>query len=299
MNNISKLFLVTFFFSTFKLKFIKPSLEKLVKTPLQLKKIIKTNDKSNPEFNSAKIDLENIDNLAEKIANNLKPIGQGSYGKVFKFDYLPDLNSNSIKAVGKNINIGNDYNYAHDRTMQNLIEIEINISKKLSIFDPNHLFLPEVFGIFDVTNYFDLFIDEYTLDENKDYLIGDINSEQYLILMEYMDISFFDFLNDILLNSLVFLFHTVVRIGQHLIRALQLIYSEYTHCDVKPENIMFKEISIEKVNQLREYGIQPLQLYPGKFYQLRLIDFGLAAYGTPEERRCIGGTPVYLSLIHI
>jgi serine/threonine protein kinase len=77
------------------------------------------------------------------------------------------------------------------------------------------------------------------------------------------------------------------------------IVEEITHCDLKFENVMFKRISKEEAVSLESKGLFRLEFFPDEYYQLKIIDFGLAVSGDRASRKCIGGSSEYAAFDYL
>ena len=64
-------------------------------------------------------------------------------------------------------------------------------------------------------------------------------------MMEALDIDLQTYMYKILENDIeiISFFDTRVKIGISIGRALEMVYEHFTHCDLKPENIMLKKVN--------------------------------------------------------
>jgi serine/threonine protein kinase len=241
------------------------------------------------------LEIENIQRLAETIKRGTSPIGSGQFGKVFKYDYKPSLSSEmTIKVAAKEIFFNNNYASEKGEEEQNMIEDEINFNLILNQYDPHGLYFPKYYGTYDVTSYFNSLITSNTPSKVKQYLAGTSSQNILTLNMECLDLEIFVYQKQILKNITRPYLHTRLKIGETVANALILFYDKYSHCDLKPENLMAKKLNEEQIAQLADHGIDRIELYPGEFYQIKVIDFGLVAEGNSVTRRCYGGTPSFI-----
>lgn len=240
-------------------------------------------------------DLINLGNLIKGIKENPKPIGKGGYGIVFKVDGV-DYQEPTLPHVYavKLINFLNDAKKSEAKDSQNALLDEIKIAKDLAKYDKDYLFFPRYYGFYEAT-------DSFKKNNPEDGSLSEIfltdeNHDKAAIVMEYFDMSLENYFDDIAANRTNSLFVTRLRIYLNLGQALLKIIKDYTHCDIKPENIMLREISEAESIDFESKGLEPLELYPNKYYQLKLIDFGISVKGKPQKRECFGGTPGYAPL---
>ena len=238
------------------------------------------------------LDLTNLKALAAQILSGAKAIGAGQFGKVFKFPYLLS-NDGSLKtmAVAKEIFFNNNYNSSEGEEEQDMIQQEIDFNKILTEYDPNGLYFPTYYGTYEVTKYFAA-LEKTTSNATIKKLLKGTAKQNILVLeMEYLDQEMFKYQGQIIKQATSIYFHTRCKIGESVLQGLISFYSEFSHCDIKPENLMAKSLTQAEMDRLEGFGIERIELYPGKFYQVKIIDFGLVAKGEPKKRRCIGGTP--------
>jgi serine/threonine protein kinase len=265
---------------------------------IPFEKMLKVFSESTQELDQDKpyyLEITNLKKLGAIILSGAKSIGEGQFGKVFKFPYqLNQVGTVFTLAAGKEIFFNNNYNTEQGEEQQDMIEEEINFNKVLDQFDPNGLYFPKYYGTYDVTKYFDS-LSKTTSDKTiKSYLKGKSNQNILVLEMEFLDKEMYKFQRELSHGLTSIYFHTRCKIGESVLSGLLSFYSEYSHCDIKPENLMAKSLSEPEMERLAEFGVERIELYPGKFYQVKIIDFGLVAKGDSTTRRCIGGTPGFI-----
>jgi serine/threonine protein kinase len=238
---------------------------------------------------------KNIEILGKTIKEGNKPFGKGSYGSVFKIDGFSYRHFNQKETLAvKEIIFGNDQNIRVCKEEQRILMTDIKTNQDIANYDPERLYFSTIYDVYDMTDYLAYV---YKNSDKKEGI------EQYLqptddgsvnvagLIMEFLDVEVYDYLRKIKYGEVHSFLHTRLRFMLNVGNGLLKIVSKYTHCDLKPHNLMFKKISMEESNDLRSKGVYPLQLYPGEYFQLKIIDFGLVAVGDEGTRKCSGGTP--------
>lgn len=238
-------------------------------------------------------ELATLEKLANELNNGLEPIGKGQFGKVFEITGNI-LTKKKRKVVVKEIQIDNDLKTEQGKIEQIAFYSEIKIARELTNLDINHLFFPVHYGTFEVTNYFPTFVNKSTSISAKQYLEPKQNKELFLVFNEYLDFDLFYYLFEEQKNSYIIYPHIRLLIAYNLLKAMDFISPNYTHCDIKPENIMFKTINTHDYQKLYENNVEPVELYHEEYFQLKIIDFGLSTEGDPLTRLCKGGTKGYM-----
>ena len=236
-------------------------------------------------------DIKNLDGLKRAVRNQ-HTNGRGAYGCVFKVkgvDYeSPDEEKTFGVKVIKFDNRGDTPQGAHE---QNALQQELEVALDLDRLDEGHLFFPKYYGFYEVSS---MLKSNYSLHESEDLNL-DRHQDAAALFMDFLDSSLAKYVDTVLSEKTQSLFITRLRIFLNLGQALVLFEPLYSHCDLKFENVMLKGVSESEALRLQGQGVEPLELYPGRFYQAQIIDFGLAAKGQPARRRCHGGTPVTLA----
>lgn len=115
-----------------------------------------------------------------------------------------------------------------------------------------------------------------------------------VMIMDLLDKSLGEYLDDVDRGNVDSSLLTRLRVFTNVGKALVTIIKKYSHCDLKPDNVMLKKVSPEQSFFLKNQGLMQLPLYPNEYYQVKLIDFGMAAEGSENSRKCLGGTSQYL-----
>ena len=281
------------------LKSILPQLEDLLQNFSDLTQRLKENQEngrqsSHQELASAK----NIINFGEQLMQQIQPIGKGKFGIVYKihgFNYK-NVHQEEIFAV-KEMIYNNNALTNDGYCDQSILLKEILLSRELLNFDLGYQFFPLVFSVYNVTDYFRFLFENSTKSEEMETIFNPPEEKDIsVMIMEFLDYGLFEYFKDIRNQKVKSFFHSRLRLTLNIASALLSIDSKYTHCDIKPENIMLKQIDLDQVKYFENKNIYKLQLYPGKYFQVKVIDFGLAAEGEKDSRRCKGGTPDFIPL---
>jgi serine/threonine protein kinase len=244
--------------------------------------------------------MENFNYIKEALTRKGGRLGKGGFGSVITSRFRISLRSDSvIEVAAKKMDILNDFSKFMGKKDQNMIENEINILNDLKNFDNKFIYFPIFYGAYNATGL----IAEL---ENQDQ--DNFKNEIIFLMMEKLDFNFDDYLEK--LNKNVYnrtsgkfefeykfdnLLQTRLTIGENIATSLISIIPKYTHCDLKPANIMVRKINDDSEREaLRLLNVNELELYPNKFYFLKVIDFGAAVQGSRDERKCRSGTLEYM-----
>jgi serine/threonine protein kinase len=245
------------------------------------------------------VELQNLVSLKNTILKGTKPIGTGQFGEVYKFPFKNRIDSETtLTAAGKIVFYDDDYDNLRGKSDQDTLEAEIDLNEDLATFDPDGLYTPIYNGAYDPTELFYSFANSASKKNIKERLYKNYHRSVVLV-MEALDLEIQDVLDDIVANKTAPYLHTRIEIGEAVLKGLITFYKKYTHCDIKPSNLMAKLLTPEEADILSDYGIDRVELYPGKFYQIKIIDFGMAAIGKPTSRKCGGGTPGFIPAEYI
>ena len=240
--------------------------------------------------------VTNMKSLGDDLMMTPEPIGEGGYGTVYEFDYKETLQSRATPAVAKVIFFSNDNTTEEGEHEQELLKSELAFNQELRDLDEKNLFFPKYYGFYDVTEYFQdlatlLFDEEFIpmLDQTE-------NGKNALVIqMEKLDFDLSDYQLTLTDNWAPLYFHTRCQIGESVLKGLVAMFPKYSHCDIKPQNIMAKMVNDDQIQDLSDDEIERIELFPGQFYQVKIIDFGVVVKGNPGERRCPGGSPGFLA----
>jgi serine/threonine protein kinase len=276
--------------------YIKNSLEKTLMRYESMKEVMFKAKNNGSEELPYLLELVNIQAIGQTIQKGAQPIGFGRFGNVFKYDYRPSLSSmDTIQIAAKEIFFNNNYASEKGEEDQDMIEKEIKFNLILAQYDPYGLYFPKYYGAYDVTSYFKTLITSNTPTDIKKFLGGKSKSSKNVLIinMELLDLEMADYQQQILSNITKPYLHTRLKIGESIANALILFYDRYSHCDLKPKNIMAKKLNDEEIARLAEQGIDRIELYPGEFYQVKVIDFGVVAEGHSNTRKCNVGASAF------
>ena len=285
--------------------------------------------------------MEVIDKLVSQFEekNQIKMIGSGSFGSIYKVNMNP--NTYSVKQMFYNMNDGfqefdKKTNKIKDKTpaqkeyinmMNNYTLREIEGLKYAGTIDTKHYFFIKTYGAFEMATFnqdksvdfqlIDLENEQKTEDEKKiiQYLenVGDFaknkEKEKYFedpawFVMNYLEMSMGDFLINNLKRGSMTHFGTRLEIILNIAMGLKLMQDKYYHCDIKSKNIMFRELSKEQQDEVKEMDknqneqdpkVVPLLMQLGgrKQYVVQIIDIGNDEK-SGEYRKCGVGTPGFV-----
>lgn len=239
--------------------------------------------------------LNNIQNLCQGLVGDMVPLGQGSFGKVYQTSIqLEDLD-HLLTVVAKVVRVLNNADNEDDQEEQELFELEIEANRILNELDVENYFFPELFDAVNITDYVDS-LDKSDLDETQTQNVAHTEEQDmFAIFTEQLNFELLRYIELMEQNDNFYIVPVEERLNLALlaIKGLVLMQAQYFHCDIKPENMMFKKVDPETLRAMIQAGLTPVQLMPGDYYQIKYIDFGLVAEGELSKRECMGGTNGY------
>lgn len=244
-------------------------------------------------------DLKNIHNLALLLFANTCPIGEGSFGKIYSMQYLPEFSETSVEIAAKVIRFPVILGRQDLQSVQNKILLEIQVNKVLNEQENGLIFFPKLYGCFEMTslvNDIGSSIDLKTLNPMGISNISHSEEEGMLtVFTEKLEFSMFNVMTLIKKKEFKINGHNRLNMFEQGVLALSIMDPIFTHCDIKPENIMFKQIEPSEVSNFYEKGISPVRFIDNAYYNLNFIDFGLVAIADEKSKReCQGGTPGFI-----
>lgn len=237
----------------------------------------------------------NIQNLCKGLVGDMEALGKGSFGKVYQTKYKQVGQDDSENVVAKVVRVLNNADNKKDEEEQEFFEIEIEANLLLNQLDVQKYYFPQLYDAVNITEYVDS-LDKSDLDEIQlENVTHNENQDLFAIFSEKLDFEFFTYIQILSSDDNMYIAPPEERLNLAVqaIKGLALMNSVYFHCDIKPENMMFKKINPETIQQMIKVNIKPVELMPGNFYQLKYIDFGMVAGGELSERECMGGTNGY------
>lgn len=236
----------------------------------------------------------NIMNFSYKLMNERSP-QEGASGAVVSYSGPDFSNPSEEKSFAvKIISFSSDSSKESTQIQNNLVK-EIEMSEFLEKVDPNQLFFPKYYRFYMLTKFFNkMYQHVHSKAPGRKFFTPYYQFERMGIVMDSLDFS----LVEIWKNTRKLDFHMPLllrmRIFWNLLKGVEKISKDYTHCDIKLANIMFKEISEEQSVLNEGEGIFPLEFGPDKYYKIQIIDFGEVVKGRPSKRRCANGTPGFM-----
>lgn len=242
-----------------------------------------------------KTNLLNLKIIAEAILNGQKPIAKGEFGSVYKIDGRVSFeNKRTMQMAVKEVLIDDDYNTENGITEQDRLDLELQILENLQATDPKNHFFAKFYGAGDLTTYLPSLSEPFFPAKIKRALAKVPGKERFFLFTEFLKNEVFDYFVGMNEGKETCGLHTRLRMAINVGKGLQELHKSYFHCDIKPENLMFKHTLQIKLRKLEEIGIKRLELIPGKDFQVKIIDFGLAAQGELPNRKCSQGTPGFI-----
>lgn len=177
--------------------------------------------------------------------------------------------------------------------------------------DPFHLFHPMFFGFVDMTKQLEdaagkdefkdivkrkIEIDRLAQNDNDKYVQGDME----ISVSEFIPMDLHKYLVAVRKGEVTWFLHTQLQMMMNLINGNLILGNEYFNCDIKPINIMLKQIGENTYEEVEGGGVSwkemkpteprfkeisdsynanailfyPMELYPKEFYKTQTIDLG-------------------------
>lgn len=260
--------------------------------------IMEENKQTLSEMDNAAI--QNSKALVHQISQKKNLINVGGSGSIFKIKGKFESTDNKEKTLAaKEIFVNEDSRTAEGREQQNLLANEILINEYLQEVDPYHIYFVKYQSTYDQTMFFYSQIQSSFDNETKGFLYRKVKNTRYQIyvmFMEMMDFSLAQYFEKVFKGHVDPLFHTRTGIIEYVAQGLLQIVNLITHCDIKPENIVFKHVSKQKSDYLVSQGVPEIELFPNEFFVMNIIDFGVSVRGQRNKRLCTKYTLGYAPL---
>ena len=198
----------------------------------------------------------------------------------------------------KLLRIGNEMRIDHLKQQDSLIqEIEVMTTLKNDVTDYDFYF-PEFYACSDLSLQVKQFVKSVDEDQYGEDLVEALRvpKNQIMVALELEKLSFnmVEYLSGVA-NGLIGQFDVPTRImmARNLANALFHLSKKFIHCDIKPENIMFKLIDAESLQKLIDQDYPLLENDQHQIMLAKIIDFGISKPNT--DANCAAGTPGYIS----
>jgi hypothetical protein len=210
-------------------------------------------------------------------------------------------------AVSPNTNQEN-YEVIYGLNRSFLRELEANMVVKTR--DPLSLFYIKNYGSVDITEFIDNLNLKSYIPEVNDNLIQ-IDEENFLkgnvgfLIMNQNAFDLKTFMEKLNLKKTMMFYYTFLQMMLNLLNGLIIMHFEFEHCDLKPGNIMFRELEndlgpifykeIPWINTVKEEEYRlfsrnpkevyeqfegekiiayPMELFPGQYFLMSIVDSG-------------------------
>lgn len=251
--------------------------------------------KNNDQENLTKLQAEEF---FEYVTSDIEPVGNGSFGEVFVFEASTNLQKTSAeKQAIKLVRLYEDAQTNEGNQQQGMFYEEVGALVMLNGMDPNGLYFPKFNFCIEVTQEFiNLESNKQNLD-NDEFIIKEDEKVPFLLSTQKLDLELEEF-NEKYLRGKIGNFDLTNRmqLAINLLKGVVLMNTEVIICDLKLSNIMLKLISEQKALENQEHDLKVIELNAGEYFQLFIIDYGMATKNEKEKVfRCPGGSPGYLS----
>jgi serine/threonine protein kinase len=248
------------------------------------------------------VPLMNLDRFIQLLMGDAKKKGEGSFGKVFVMnDFLESkYDPKGIQMAGKIQKLGTNLNNRTDSYYQRMLVREIDFNKRLNQLDPHNLYFPLFKMCLNVTSRFTSILQAGQVPhERKEFFQKSYNQNIFLLFIEPMNFDFDHLVKAVRNQYYEISMNQIYQITIMLLEGVNIIKQVGNHCDIKPENIMFKMINPIFLKNVIEEGHTVVK-FDSNYYLAKYIDFGLCAFhGKSYLANCDGGTPGYRPTDHL
>ena len=197
----------------------------------------------------------------------------------------------------KLLRIGNEMRIDHLKQQDSLLqEIEVMTTLKNDVTQYDFYF-PEFYACSDLSQEVKKFVKAVDEDDYGEDLVEALRvpKNQVMVALELEKLSFnmVEYLSGVA-NGLIGQFDVPTRImmARNLANALFHLSKKFIHCDIKPENVMFKLIDAQSLQNLIDQDYPLLENDQHQIMLAKLIDFGITK--PHSEANCAAGTPGYI-----
>lgn len=242
-------------------------------------------------------ELQNLLALGNNLKHGMASSGDSPLGPRFDFErHARPASSAVVQMTALEVFLDDDRRSAEARAKQDALEQLIRVFEHLQRADASGAFWPRFYGAFDVSEYFPKFAGQGTPRENSQRLVPQSDQTLVVLLYQSLDYSLLEHLEMLRGQADRSFLHTRLRMAKSLAQGLALVSDRYTHCDIKPSNVLF-ELTFPRDDSelLEKFGIRPLRLKHMSTYRAKISGVEALAYGrNPHARRCTRGTPGFL-----
>lgn len=228
-----------------------------------------------------------------------KCLATGSFGKTYEMKYINPSTKENLQIVTKVVRFPGDRSQATDARAQISLANEIDANQYIFSLNLGKYFVPEVFGCLDFTEQMDSMKKIHNNDGLTENQMQNLALEDdqgvVAIFMEKLSISLHDVIKLALNGELRFPDQERFNLFYQAVIGLEIMDNYFLHCDIKPKNMMLKEVTEDEIKKLENTGIPIARFSKDEHYLLNFIDFGLISIGDKGQRECFGGTPGFMA----
>ena len=252
---------------------------------------LKDNDKDN-------LTKLQTDEFLEYVTSDIEPVGNGSFGEVFVYNTSTDLQkTNTDKQAVKLVRLSEDAQTTKGDQQQGMFYDEVGALMMLNNLDPHGLYFPKFNFCVEITQEFNNLESNKNSLDNDEFIIKQNKKVPFLLSTQKLDLELEDF-NEKYLRGQIANFDLTNRmqLAINLLKGVVLMNTKIIICDLKLSNVMLKLITEQKALDNQEHELKVLELNAGEYFQLFIIDYGMATKNDSSKVfRCPGGSPGYLS----
>lgn len=241
---------------------------------------------------------QNIANLMQSMTIEEAYLGHGGFGSAFEIESTVEEGDSDTfqKRVMKVVKVPNT-NDKDDLSFQADMIREIQVLDFVKTLPDYRLFFVDFFFCADIekeANVLKTVSINHELDEKVSSLIS-VTKKEGLISLEFekLDFALFEHIAGVKSKTTDgFDMTNRVKMAFHLLTGLEKLNEHYTHCDLKPENLMFSLLTKAQMPQYKNSAQYLLRDRDNHSYIIKFIDFGLSR--KVNQEKCEGGTPGYV-----
>ena len=249
--------------------------------------------------------LENIKTVVGQMQRGGGIVGQEGLSTFYQISGKFASNAKAeTPMIAKQVFVDEDSETPDGRQQQTVVGSEVEINWFMQARDKKNVFFPRFLTAYNLTQYCQDALknmpkksqqEQDRKEKAKQFLTkegGGAKYQMYILFMEKMTFTLQHYLEQVFTLEAEFpMLHTRLRVTEYVASALEEVAKYFTHCDVRPVNIRFKRIPLEKSLENEEEAAPQLEIYPNEFYKMNLGDFTKSVLGEPAQRKCHDFTP--------
>ena len=246
-------------------------------------------------------EVQNVDSLVDLLFSGAEPLAEGPNWKVYAFDYKAPPDYEDLPVLTKVVKFKGLQSSETANQQQSTLANEIMANKVVHSQNLGKYFFPELFGCFEFGDKVEAKVQEKNNSDLSDAALRNISYDpeegMAAVFVEKLTFS----LKQLFRSKAdhVFSQHQMLNLQYQAIKGLEIMNEHFLHCDIRPENMMLKQMTEDEAREMQEAGIPVARTRQDEAFQLKFVGFGQVAVGEKGQRSCINGTPGFTPDEHL